>query len=172
MAVKVLRILCVFFSVVILLLCGCQKAEKSITVKTDFKACFTSNYKDMQIKGSVSNTGHNISEISISSPKALSGMKICCKNSDYSLSLDSCVCSADEAYFLQDSFPNTMINFLSTLNNGNFTLVSSDTQNNTYNADTKNGVCLFSTNKNGEVCNAKIKDADFSVVFSNIKVSQ
>lgn len=60
----------------------------------------------MNITGKLSASGKKLINISLDSPNTVSGLSVTYKGSDLEISRENMICSADEAYIPESSFPN------------------------------------------------------------------
>lgn len=160
MTKKVLSALCVFF--ILSFLCGCD-SPNSKTVVTEFSADFTANYRDMELKGKITADRRGILSIELDSPETLSGVAVTYKNGETELKRDDLICTADEAYLPNSSFPALLKSAFKTLGNNdkkpkNGTLVIED-DGKTYE---------FSIDENGYI-KKLTADGELEMEFDNIK---
>jgi restriction system protein len=96
MAAKILNLLCVFFSVLAVLLCGCEHGEEDTAVNTDFMADFTAEYNNIKLGGSVINTRQDYFAAEISSPETLAGLSAKYEGGVLSLTRNGVGATADD----------------------------------------------------------------------------
>ena len=83
MAVKVLKKLCVFFLLPIMMLCSCEKVSDKSEVATDFSADFTAEYRGSEVRGSLSTNRQGVTNIRIDYPETISGISFNYKRKSY-----------------------------------------------------------------------------------------
>ena len=171
MAEKVLKTLCVFFLLPIILICGCESPQEQKSLVTDFTADFTAQYRGVDVKGSVTTNRQGVTSISITYPETINGLNINYRDSQMEISRESLVCSADEAYLPQRSFPSQLKSVLKGVAEGRATLTSQNENGYTYNLRTDLGNCKITADKEGEMLEAEIKDSEFYIKFSEIKTA-
>ena len=106
MARKILIALCVLLLCLFLSLRGVMKCRKIFFRKSSFIADFSCEYRKMNITGKLSASGKKLINISLDSPNTVSGLSVTYKGSDIEISRENMICSADEAYIPESSFPN------------------------------------------------------------------
>lgn len=168
---KVLKTLCVFFVLLITLLCGCNNSNSTADIITDFSAKFTAHYKNLSLSGSVSNNRQGITNIEITSPKTVEGIHFNYKNSELEMGRENLVCSADEVYLPNKSFPSILKSILNSLNNGSKTLTKKSEATNTYQIKTEQGNCKLTVDFNGKILSAEIPDCNTKIEFSDYKTT-
>lgn len=114
MARKVICALCVFF-ITTAVLCGCGNGSGKTAV-TDFSADFTAVYRQLNLSGRISADRHGLLSVELDSPETLSGLNISYKNGEAELRREELICTADEGYLPENSFPSLIKNALSALN--------------------------------------------------------
>lgn len=169
MTKRVLNTLYVFSFLLILLLDGCQAESKPADIVTDFSANFSSNYRTAEYSGSISTNRQGVAYISISSPDELDGMNFEYKNGELEMSRENLICSADEAYLPQKSFPSLVKSILDGVSQGRAKLSAQSDSVCTYNLKTDSGDCVITTDNDGKISGAEIKSAELKIEFSDIK---
>lgn len=172
MAEKVLKALCVFFLLPIILICGCESSQEQKSLVTDFTADFTAQYRGVDVRGSVSTNRQGVTSISITYPETVNGLNISYRDSQMEISRESLVCSADEAYLPQRSFPSQLKSVLKGVAEGRATLSSQNKNDDTYLLKTDMGNCKITADKEGKVTEAEIKDSQFYIKFSEIETAE
>lgn len=161
--------LCVFNFLLLILLCGCNSYSEDYDIKTDFTAEFKASYRNAQYGGSVSNNRQGLTYISIGSPKELEGIGFYYKSGELEMSREELVCSADEAYLPQNSFPSLVRSIMNGVSQGRDEMLSNNDNCRTYKIKTDSGDCLLNTDTDGNIMTAEIKDAELKIEFKNIK---
>lgn len=172
MTKRVLNTLYVFSFLLILLFSGCQSNNEPADIVTDFSANFKSSYRDAEYSGSISTNRQGVAYISISSPEELDGISFGYKNGELEMSRENLICSADEAYLPQKSFPSLVKSILDGISQGRAKLSTQSDSVCTYNLKTDNGDCVITTDKDGEIMGAEIKNAELNIEFSEIKADK
>ncbi|MGN1434077.1 MAG: hypothetical protein ACI4XI_10290 [Ruminococcus sp.] len=172
MTKRVLKTLYVFSFLLILLFGGCQAESEPADIVTDFYAEFTSNYRDAEYSGNISANRQGVAYISISSPEELDGISFGYKNGELEMSRENLICSADEAYLLQKSFPSLVKSILDGVSQGRASLSSQSDSLCTYNLNTDSGNCVITTDKDGKITGADIKNAELKIEFSEVKAAE
>ena len=163
MVTRVLKLLCVFFLSLTVMLCGCGK-NSGATLYADFKADFSAQYKGMTLKGEIVNTRQGVESLDISSPETLSGLSLSYRDGEIKLGRGEAAATADEGYLPVQSFPSLLREILSNIASGNY----SEKENKTYSQSLSVGECVFTVDENGLPQSIKA-GTDFSVRFSNLK---
>lgn len=169
MAKIVLKILCVFFLLSAFLFGGCDNSESTKAVVSAFSADFSADYKSMNIKGTLYHTRQGITSINITYPKTLSGLNVGSKNGGVFVVRENLQCTADEAYLPCDSFPCIVNSVFEGISQDRTKLFEKCEKEDIYSLQTKAGSCSVVFDKNGTICKAQIKDADFKMIFTNVK---
>ena len=104
MAAKILKLLCVFFSVLTVLLCGCEHNKHTSAVKTDFSADFSAEYRGLKLSGSLVNTRQGYCAIELSAPKTLEGLSVTRQDNELSIARGGVKATADESYLPSSLF--------------------------------------------------------------------
>lgn len=172
MTKRVLKALYVFSFLLILLFGGCQAESKPADIVTDFSANFKASYRNAEYSGSISTNRQGVAYISISSPEELDGISFGYKNGELEMSRENLICSADEAYLPQKSFPSLVKSILDGISQGRARLSNQSDSVCTYNLKTDSGDCVITTDKDGEIMGAEIKNAELKIEFSEIKADK
>ena len=88
------------------------------------------------------------------------------------MSRENLICSADEAYLPQKSFPSLVKSILDGISQGRAKLSTQSDSVCTYNLKTDSGDCVITTDKDGEITGAEIKNAELNIEFSEIKADK
>ena len=88
------------------------------------------------------------------------------------MSRENLKCSADEAYLSQKSFPSLVKSILDGIFQGRANLSTQSDSVCTYNLKTDSGDCVITTDKDGEITGAEIKNAELNNEFSEIKADK
>lgn len=107
------RTLCVFFCA-LFLLGGC---EAKTPPATDFSAAFSAAYRGMTVEGNLSRSRQGLLTIKLSKPETLGGLRVSYRNGELQLGRNRLLCTADEAYLPDDSFPALLKSALDALDN-------------------------------------------------------
>lgn len=172
MAKRLLRLLYVFF-ILVVLQSGCTQQSLSSPQKclvTDFSADFAAQYRSAEYKGYVSTNRQGIVTINITYPETIEGLRFKYYGTDMEISRESLICSADEAYLPDRSFPSVLRSLFSGVGQGRETLVS-DSEETTYTLSVPMGNAVLTASEN-LLTRAEIKDIGFTIEFSDIKASE
>ncbi len=172
MAKQVLRKLYVFLLLPYMILSGCQNIDETKEIVTDFTSEFTAKYREMEIKGRLSTNRQGITNICIDYPETVSGINFNYKSSDMEIARESLICSADEAYIPQKSFPSILKSICDGIGNGRAELISKNEISCTYNLKTNTGNCILNTNTDGIITDAEIKNSEFSIEFNTTETAE
>lgn len=172
MTKSVLKALYAFSFLLIFLFGGCQVKNEPADIVTNFSAKFTSDYRDAEYSGNISTNRQGVAYISISSPEELDGLSFEYKNGELEMSRESLICSADEAYLPQKSFPSLVKLILDGISQGRTNLSSQSDSVCTYNLKTDSGNCVIVTDKDGKIISAEIKNAELKIEFSEIEADK
>ena len=163
MAAKILNLLCVFFSVLAVLLCGCEHGEEDAAVNADFIADFTAEYNNIKLGGSVINTHQDYFAAEISSPETLAGLSAKYEGGVLSLTRNGVGATADEAFMPSNSFFTIMHEILREAGEGNGIAESEGTLK----LPTSGDEAIITLDERGFPLSAEIHARGFSVTFSN-----
>lgn len=169
MTKRIFKTLYVFYFVLFLLLCGCKGNLHPPDIVTDFSAEFNSNYREAEYSGNISTNRQGVTYIGISSPKELDGINFTYKNGKLEMSRENLICSADEAYIPQCSFPSLVKSIFDGASDGRAKFSSRKDNFYIYNLSTDNGECTLTTDNEGKIIIAEIKKAKLKIEFSEIK---
>ncbi len=172
MTKSVLKALYAFSFLLIFLFGGCQGKNEPADIVTNFSAKFTSDYRDAEYSGNISTNRQGVAYISISSTEELDGLSFEYKNGELEMSRESLICSADEAYLPQKSFPSLVKLILDGISQGRTNLSSQSDNVCTYNLKTDSGNCVIVTDKDGKIISAEIKNAELKIEFSEIEADK
>lgn len=135
---RIVKLLCVFFATLSVLLCGCGRGERNKPeLCADFKADFSVDYKGMIVKGSLSTTHQGVCVIDISSPETISGLQVCCKSGEVALSRGVIQATADEGYLPAAGLPSVLYEIFTSVAAKNY----SAAEDNTYELTLSCGDC-------------------------------
>ena len=164
MVSRVLKLLCVFFSVLTVILCGCGKtAADKKEICADFQGNFCADYRGMTVDGTIVNTRQGVCAIDITSPETLSGLSLQFKSGETVLSRDGAKATADEAYLPSVSFPSVIREALAEIAAGNYT---ADKSPNAFLLPLSCGECMLTVDENALLQSMEIGGADCRVRFS------
>jgi hypothetical protein len=169
MTAKFLSRLYVIIFSLSLLFSGCSKDTTEKSIVTDFTASFSSQYRGLELKGKIGTARQGITNITITSPETLKGLSVCYKNSEMEISQENLICSADEAYIPNNSFPSVVKEILSSVAKGNAKISSKSENSSTYSLKTAYGGCALSVDNKGLLTQIKCSNIDFEITFSDIK---
>ena len=169
MTAKILNRLYVIIFSLSLLFSGCSKDTTEKSIVTDFTASFSSQYRGLELKGKIGTARQGITNITITSPETLKGLSVCYKNSEMEISQENLICSADEAYIPNNSFPSVVKEILSSVAKGNAKISSKSETSSTYSLKTAYGGCALSVDNKGLMTQIKCSNIDFEITFSDIK---
>ena len=169
MTAKFLSRLYVIIFSLSLLFSGCSKDTTEKSIVTDFTASFSSQYRGLELKGKIGTARQGITNITITSPETLKGLSVCYKNSEMEISQENLICSADEAYIPNNSFPSVVKEILSSVAKGNAKISSKSENSSTYSLKTAYGGCALSVDNKGLMTQIKCSNIDFEITFSDIK---
>ncbi len=173
MAKRFLRLLCVSVIFSVFILSGCVSSDSQNSVKaliTDFTADFTAQYNSSEYRGTVTTNRQGMMTIDITYPETIEGLRVKYTGTELLLSRESLVCSADEAYLPDSSFPSVLKSVFKGVAEGRTTLVSCE-DDYIYNLKVTHGNATITAAEN-IITKAEIKDIDFCVEFSNIRTVQ
>ena len=85
------------------------------------------------------------------------------------ISQENLICSADEAYIPNNSFPSVVKEILSSVAKGNAKISSKSENSSTYSLKTAYGGCALSVDNKGLMTQIKCSNIDFEITFSDIK---
>ena len=144
MAAKVLNLLCVVFSVLAVLFCGCDKQARKGAVKTDFTAAFEGEYRGLSVKGEVTSSRQGFLSLSLQSPETLSGARFCYQDKALSFGQSGFSASADEAVLPCDSFPSLLHEVFRAAASGSYRQ-----EDGAYRLSVNSGACTLTTDREG-----------------------
>ncbi len=105
MVAKVLKLLCVFFSVVTVLCCGCGRHGAKAAPVTDFTASFQGEYRGLELEGELSGSRRGLCSVTFSRPPSLCDARFSYRDSSLTFGCKGFSASADEACLPPDSLP-------------------------------------------------------------------
>ena len=164
-----MKTLYVLFLFPLILLCSCSNSQDSKTIVSTFTANYTAEYNGLELSGCVTANNESVTNISFDSPETISGLNVNYKGSQMQISRESLICSADEAYIPQNSFPSTLKSILKAVSDGRADFISESELENTYVLDTVSGECELKTDKDGYIKQAYIKECEFKIIFTENK---
>lgn len=165
MTYKILSALCVFFLLPSILLSGCSDGEKPKDIVTDFSSDFKAVYREMTLEGRISANRQRVVNIRVDTPSALSGIEFNYKGSEMQIKRDHMICSADEAYIPETSFPNILKTILYGISDGRAVPKSNESSGVTYNLKTVYGNAVLTQTENGFLKSAELHDKQFFIEF-------
>lgn len=113
MAAKILKLVCVLFSVLTVLLCGCTgRAETGNAAELDFRGDFSADYRGMRLTGSADNLRQGVCTLTFSSPETLEGLQISSKGGELTMRREGAAATADEGYLPEKSFPSVFFELM------------------------------------------------------------
>lgn len=171
MTYKILSALCVFFLLPIFLLSGCLGEEKPKDIVTDFSSDFKADYREMTVEGHISANRQRVVNIRVDTPSTLGGIEFNYKSSEMQIKRDNMICSADEAYIPESSFPNILKTILYDISDGRAVPKSNENSTVTYNLKTVYGNAVLTQDANGFLKSAELRDKQFLIEFKNPKQS-
>lgn len=165
---RVLKTLCVFLFLPVILF-GCDNPGKS-SVVTDFSADFTAKYNGLDLSGKISADRRGLLTLELDSPETLDDVIISYKNSQAELKRGGLICTADEAYLPQNSFPSLLKSALeglrdSVVNKGVYP------KNGRLAVDNNGRRFEFFTDENGLISRITL-DGEVDVVFSDVEITE
>lgn len=166
---KILIALCVLFVMPVFIITGCDRAEENLTPKSSFTADFSCEYRKMNITGKLSADGKKLINILFDSPNTVSGLSVTYKGSDLEIKRENMICSADEAYIPESSFPNITKEILCGIADGRAVFEGKCEEVCTYRLDSVFGKAVVSTNLKGYISKISIDGADYKMVLTNVK---
>lgn len=169
MARKILIALCVLFVMPVFVITGCDEVQENLSPKSSFIADFSCEYRKMNITGKLSASGKKLINISLDSPNTVSGLSVTYKGSDIEISMENMICSADEAYIPESSFPNITKEILYGIADGRAVFEGKCEDVCTYRLDSAFGKAVVNTNSNGCISKISVDGEDYEMVLSNVK---
>lgn len=116
---KVLKLLCVFFSVLAVLLCGCSEKNAAPSPPVlRFRADFSADYRGLRPCGSLDRTRQGICALTFHAPETLNGLLIRQQSGVLTMQYDSAAATADEPYLPAESFPSQLFALLTAAEQG------------------------------------------------------
>ena len=160
---RIVKLLCVFFATLSVLLCGCGRgARNKPELCADFKADFSADYKGMAVKGSLSTTHQGVCVIDISSPETLSGLQVRRKSGEVAISRGAIQATADEGYLPEAGFPSVLYEIFTSVAAKDY----SAAEDNTYALNLSCGGCKLTVDSDFLIQSAEIPGC-CKVRFSN-----
>lgn len=106
---RIVKLLCVFFATLSVLLCGCERGEREKPeLCADLTADFSADYNGLTFRGSLSNTRQGVCVIDIQSPETLGGLQVRYKSGEVALSRGALQATADEGYLPECGLPSVL----------------------------------------------------------------
>lgn len=168
---RFINVLCLLVIFMMFVFFGCSQAQTQLqSISSDFSADFIAQFKNDTYTGRVSCTRQGLITITVKTPETLSGLSVKYNNSQLQLCEDNLVCSADEAYLPETSFPSILKSVLDAVRNGRYTLVGTDDNESTYSLLTDAGSCMMKTEEN-YLKAVSVNDTEFNIEFDNVSVN-
>ena len=98
-----------------------------------------------------------------------SGLSVTYKGSDLEISRENMICSADEAYIPESSFPNITKEILYGIADGRAVFEGKCEDVCTYRLDSAFGKAVVSTNSKGCISKISVDGEDYEMVLSDVK---
>lgn len=166
MAARVLKLLCVLFSVLAVLACGCGKHNgQKETVNTDFSADFSADYRGLPLQGTLFSTHQGVCVIDLLAPETLGGLGFHYKDNTLEISRGGMKATADEAYLPGEGFPSLLHEALQKAASGDYVPAQEE---HTYKLLLKAGEGLLTVDNNGFPQRFAVDSADCAVRFESI----
>ncbi len=167
---RVLKSLYVFIFLLLVFLCGCssEKSDEKPLV-TSFSSNFSASYKEMNLNGNLTVADGGIVELSISGPKTLEGLEVGYRNGEMEIRRENLICSADETYLPNNSFPSVIKEIADGISGGRANFLSENDGEKCYNLKTSDGVCKISCDANGAIKSIEAKSSYTYIEFSQFK---
>ncbi len=172
MTYKILRTLSVFFLLPVLILGGCASQHERKSVQTDFSADFTASYNQMELEGHISANRQKLINIRIDAPQSLGGLEFGYNGAGLNIKRDDMVCSADEAYIPEGSFPNILKTIVEGVSDGRAVFEAEQDEGYLYNLKTIFGNVHICSNINGKIVSAELSEKKFYIEFKNVKTNE
>ena len=113
------KLLCVFFSVLAVLLCGCSEKNAAPSPPVlRFRADFSADYRGLQPCGSLDRTRQGVCTLTFNAPDTLKGLRIRQQNGVLTMQCDSAAATADEPFLPGESFPSQLFALLTAAEQG------------------------------------------------------
>lgn len=169
MARKILIMLCALFVLPAFIMIGCDTTEKIDELKADFSADFSCEYRKMDISGSLSCNGQKLMNITFDLPETISGLSVSYKGSDMEISRENLICSADEAYIPESSFPNITHQIFCGITDGRAVFKGKCKNVCTYSMTTSWGDAVITSDSKGFVYKISLEKEDYILTLSDAK---
>ncbi len=166
---KGLKTLYVFIFLLIFLLCGCGENNKK-AVASEFTADFSASYGNMQIKGSITSARGSMLSMIISSPSTLDGLGVEYRGAEMQIKRDELICSTDEAYIPNSSFPSILKEITGGISDGRAQFLENKNGSDTYELRMSGDSCVINCTQGGEIESIKTNSDSLYIEFSNFKV--
>lgn len=166
---KILIALYALFIVPVFVITGCDTTDTVNAPKSSFIADFRCEYRKINITGKLSADGKKLINILFDSPNTVSGLSVTYKGSDLEISRENMICSADEAYILESSFPNITKEILYGIADGRAIFEGKCEDVCRYRLDSVFGKAVVSTNLKGYISKISLDSEDYEMVFTNVK---
>lgn len=165
MVTRVLKLLCVFFVSLTVMLCGCGKnADSKVEICADFQASFSADYRGLALAGTIVNTRQGVCAVDITAPETLNGLSLQYKSGETVIARDGVKATADEAYLPHESFPSILREILTEIAAGNYT---AQEEKGTYSLSLSCGECILTTDLGNLPQAAEVSVADCRIRFSD-----
>lgn len=105
---KQLTVWCAVLLLTAALCGGCTRHRVHRELCADFKAAFSADYRGMQLAGTMLCTRQGDCHLAFSQPQTLGGLALRYQNNTLRISRDNALCTADEGYLPEGSFPETV----------------------------------------------------------------
>lgn len=166
-----MKALYVFLFLPVIIMSGCESKTETPEIASDFSADFTAEYRQSEFRGEVSNNRQGVTNINITYPETIDGIKIRYRSSEMQITRENLTCSADEALIPDRSFPSVLRSVFRGISEGRAKLASENENVCTYTLSVSMGNCKI-TAEDGKLTEAQIEEIDFDIKFSKIKTAQ
>ena len=150
------------------MLCSCSDLSETPEVCKDFSADFTATYKENEYKGTVALSRQGLVDINITYPETISGLSVSYRRSYLQISREELICTADEVYLPEMSFPNVLKSILRGIEENKMSFVAKNEESTTYNLTLPIGALTIKIDDE-KLLSAEMKNPDLFIEFSNVK---
>ena len=165
MAARIVKLLCVIFSVVTVLLCGCDKNARAAEISADFTARFTGAYRGLALGGEITAARQGACSVCFDAPETLRGLCLRCRGGEISLKRGNVAADVGGSGFPSGGFPSLLSELLAKIAEGDYRAGGG----NSFTLSLGGGECVLKTDENGLPKSADVPDAGLSIAFTDCR---
>jgi len=164
------KITLLFFSVLILIMSGCQKEPAPIVM--NFSANFNAQCNTVEMAGNVVVNENNMLSVTLTEPQSMKGYTYIFKDDKFTMEFEGMKVEAQTNYLPKTAFPSIFYNIFRSLKKENNCLFDTSTEYfATFKGNCDSGEYIITTQYSmGTISEIKIPALDFNVKFKAVKI--